>query len=474
MSPFDFQQDNTDGTAPLAPTVDPNIITIPVPAAAVLQEPRPPLPKVAAGPPQPSPTPPPLPSPLMDDLSPSPPSTPTPRMSSLHPSENASEDLSSLLDLDMTMENVSPPSPAPTMEVIDSQNASRAQPHRPIAISRSEGNIFETRPLPTQSSIRARIQEDAAMRLLDTNTSSRNPRSKYTIATMPAVHDASLTSIYDHVQDSMLKEWERSPGEKVLVQPFDEFVTNALNHEFLRLRILSAVTDITQANHVRVSAPLLLKNTDEAPPKQLTPTAFLVCNLAPSHVKTLLDRYVWTSTSIAFRVIPSDPPRPNYLFTIRGLGTTLIADVRDIVQTVWHDEDTIAFLTLIANEAPLADRRNVASSLQTFIDSLDIERLDIKECGDTLAPRYNILANGSTIMNDNTWSRICSFLANRAYVDFLIGIGTIEVSPYKCTLCHSVTHPRGLCPFPDIKGWNAPIYQTPNRAERGRGLGPRV
>ena len=272
----------------------------------------------------------------------------------------------------------------------------------------------------------------------------------------------------------MLRQWELSPGEKVLVQPFDEIVTSALNHEFLRLRILSAVTDITQANHVRVSAPLLLKKSNDAPPKHLTPTAFLVCNLTPSHVKTLLDRYVWTSTSIAFRVIPTDPPRPNYLFTIKGLGTTLIDDVRDMVQTVWHDEETVTFLTLIANETPLADRHKITSSLQSFIDSLDIERLDVKERGDTLAPRYNILANGSTIVNDNTWSCIRSFLANRPYVDFLIGIGTTEVSPYKCILCHSVSHPRGLCPFPDIKGWNAPIYQTSNRMDRGRGLGPRI
>ena len=372
------------------------------------------------------------------------------------------------------MENVNPPSPAPTTEQIEDQNAYCAQPRRPIAVSCSEGNIFEARPLPAQSSIRARIQEDAAMRLLDTNTSSRNPLSKYTSATMPSVHDASPTSIYDHIEDSMLKSWERSPGEKVLVQPFDEFVTNAVNHESLRIRILSAVTDITQANHVRVSAPLLLKKDDEVPPKHLTPTAFLVCNLAPSHVKSLLDRYVWTSTSIAFRVIPTDPPRPNYLFTIKGLGTTLEEDVRDMVQTVWHDEDSLTFLTSIANETPLVDRREVASSLGSFIDSLKVERLDIKERGDTHAPRYNILANGATIANDNTWSRIRFFLANRAYVDFLIGIGTTEISPYKCTLCHGVTHPRGLCPFPEIKGWNAPIYQSPGRADRGRGLGPRI
>ena len=393
-------------------------------------------------------------------------------MSSLRPSEDPSEDLTSLLDLDLPMKSLDPPSPAPTMEPLDNHRV--PQPSRTVAISRSEGDIFDTRPLPSQSSIRARIQEDAAMRLLDTSTTSRDPLSKFTRATMPVVHDASPTSIYDHIDDPMLKSWEKSPGEKVLVQPFDEISTNATKHEFLRLRILSAVNEITQAEHVRVSAPLLLQKDESPPHTSITPTAFLVCNITTAHMTTLLNRYVWASPSIAFRVIRTDPPPPNYLFTIKGLGTKFINDVREIVHAVWHDGETTAFLSSIVNDAPLADRRNLSTSLRVFIDSLDIERLDVKERGDTLAPRYNILANGPAIPNDNTWSRVRSFLSKRTYMDFLIGIGTTDIAPYKCTLCHGVTHPRGLCPFPSVKGWNTPIYQPTNRADRARGPGPRL
>ena len=393
-------------------------------------------------------------------------------MSSLRPSEDPSEDLTSLLDLDMPMATPNPPSPAPTTEQPDIQHA--PQPRCHVGVSRSEGDLFDSRPLPAQPSIRARIQEDAAMRLLDTNLSSRDPLSKFTRAIMPTVHDASPTSIYDHIDDAMLKSWEKIPGKKVLVQPFDDIVTNAAKHEFLRLRILSAVNEITQAEHVRVSAPILLKKDESPPPMSLTPTAFLVCNITASHVHSLLERYVWASSSIAFRVIRTDPPPPNYLFTIKGLGTMYKDDVREIVQSVWNDEETTAFLTSIVDNAPLVERRTLSSSLRIFITSLEIERLDIKECGDTLAPHYNILANGPAIPNDNIWSRVRSFLSKRTYMDVLIGIGTTDIAPYKCTLCHAVSHPRGLCLFPSVKGWNSPIYQSPVRAERTRGTGPRL
>ena len=258
------------------------------------------------------------------------------------------------------------------------------QPPCPITISHSEGDIFDTRLFPSQSSIHARIQEDTAMCLLDTTISSHDPLSKFTRASMPMVHDASPTSIYDHIDDPMLKSWEKSPGKKVLIQPFNEVVTNATKHEFLHLRILSAVNEITQAERVQVSAPLLLQKDETPPHASHTPTAFLVCNITAPHMNTLLEHYVWASSSITFRVICMDPPLPNYLFTIKGLSIKFINDIHKIVHYVWHDKETTAFLSSIINNAPLADCHNLSASLCIFIDSLKIECLDIKEHGDTL------------------------------------------------------------------------------------------
>ena len=454
-------------------TLAPNIISFPIPAAAVVQEPPPPSNIITSRPPQPSPSPPPIPAPPMDDFSPSPPPTPTPRGSSLRLSEDPSEDLTSLLGPDASMVNLNPLSPAPTTEDVDDQLTPPTLQRRPMVLSRSEGDISVPRPSAC-SSILARVEEDAAMRLLDANTTSRDPLHKYTRALMPQVHDASPTSVYDYINHAILATWDESPGEKVLVQPFDDFVTVPANHEFLRLRILSAVKEITDAQQIRVSVPLLLEEYKSPPHKYCTPTVFLICKLSETQKNILLDRYVWASSSIAFRVIRTDPPHPNFLFSVKGLGTTLEDDVRGMIQSVWHDSTTTLFLSSIVDATPLPDRRKVSSALRNLIDSLRIERLDVKERGDTLAPRFNIFADGSPIPDVNTWSKIRSFLAKRSYADILIGFGTTEIAPYKCTLCHGITHPRGLCPFPSVVGWNPPIYQVSNRSERGRGQGPRA
>jgi hypothetical protein len=148
------------------------------------------------------------------------------------------------------------------------------------------------------------------------------------------------------------------------------------------------------------------------------------------------------------------------------------SDVYEIVQMVWRNEESTTFLTSLVESFPLSDRRKVASSLQNFIDSMYVERLDVKERGDTLCPRFNILTDSSIVCDDRTWARTRSFLSKRTYAHDLIGHGITDNTPFNCTLCHGINHPRGLCPFPDIEGWNGPGHQTvnqmSNRGERGR------
>ena len=85
-----------------------------------------------------------------------------------------------------------------------------------------------------------------------------------------------------------------------------------------------------------------------------------------------------------------------------------------------------------------------------------VKLLPIKESGNIFAPRFNIYANGSLILQEAVWKRLRNYLAGRVYTSLLLDTGTTEVAPYLCGICHSVDHPRGLCPFPNIEGWNGP------------------
>ena len=236
---------------------------------------------------------------------------------------------------------------------------------------------------------------------------------------MLKVHDAFPTALYEHIDLQLLDTWERCPDEKLLVQPFDKTADNTQAHTDIRSAILAAIQEITKAEHLAISAPSPVKN-------QMSST-FLAYNLSQEHKNMLLERYVWSSSILTFRVAPTNLPCPDFLFSIKNLGTMIVDDVQRIVQNVWHDEVTDAFLSTIINSVQLPDSCRVATALQKFINSLSVVRLDTKSCGDTLCPHFNVYAEGSLIGNDKTWSQIRTFLANCIYADQLLGYGTVKV-----------------------------------------------
>ena len=69
-------------------------------------------------------------------------------------------------------------------------------------------------------------------------------------------------------------------------------------------------------------------------------------------------------------------------------------------------------------------------------------------------PHYNIYANGEVIQNNTTWLELRRFLRSRVYRSNYHGDGRAMQSDYVCSLCHGHNHPRGLCLFPHVPGWN--------------------
>jgi hypothetical protein len=397
-----------------------------------------------------SPTPPPLPSaPFMDEDTPSPPTSPTPR----RPSAilTALDNLPSL----------------PTYRTSNSDHNPLTNQPRPLSLSRSDGAIPSTASLqdqPPTSALIARLSAAAAREDTDDKRGPlRNPLDKFTKATMPQVHDAHPISILDHIDLTLVVKWEQCPGEKLLAQAFDYASLTADLLNGIRSRIFAATTEITQSQSIGVAAPV---PSEEALKARRTPSAFLIYNLTPQHRELLLSRHVWASSNITFRVTPLSPICPDFLFTLRDLSTMLEQDIYELVHSVWHDEDSTEFLESITNSFPDEDHLHVTLSLRTFVASMYVTRLDIKGRGDAPAPRYNVYANGSTIHDDNTWCRIKAYFANRIYSSMLLGQATTQHTPYSCGLCHSVDHPRGLCPFPNIPGWNGPPLRPINATRR--------
>ena len=163
---------------------------------------------------------------------------------------------------------------------------------------------------------------------------------------------------------------------------------------------------------------------------------------------------------------------PSFLFAIKGLSTICVKDVFPIVQTVWDSDKTRAFANSLLDDIPDQEKTQTGQEIDLLLSSMSLIRLDIKETGNTLAPRFNVYADCNNFSNDNVWTRLRAFLHEATYTSPMKAEpATTKLIPFVCTCCHGVDHPRGLCPFPSLVGWNGPQRDVdtdpPQRRNRG-------
>ncbi|KAH9010833.1 hypothetical protein EDB84DRAFT_1570165 [Lactarius hengduanensis] len=223
----------------------------------------------------------------------------------------------------------------------------------------------------------------------------RDPLANYTKATMPKVHDALPTSPFNYMDLDLVSEWENFPGGKLLIAPFGDIVNEANLHGPIKSRILYAMVEIAQSQEIGVSAPTPNASAIE---DECYPTSFLVYNLTNAQKKVILDRGVWSSRAITVRAIPFFPTNPDFMFAIKGFSTLIEKHVRDLIKSVWHDNDTAIFTRSVVDSAPEGDRITL-----------------IMEHGGALTPVFNVYANGRTIPHPTMWLNIRNYLADKTY-----------------------------------------------------------
>ena len=339
--------------------------------------------------------------------------------------------------------------------------------------TQSEGDVtMKNIPARNMGSIAASVRTLVQRTPHDANrngrNATRNPLDNYTNATMPKVHDAFPTSPFQYIDLNLISEWELLEGGKLLIIPFGEAAHDPKLHDVIKNRILYAVAEITQSQGIGVSAPTPSTDADE---EDRYPSSFLTYNLTIPQRKLLLDRGVWSSQAITFRAVPFHPTNPDYLFTIRGFSLNIEDHIKALVYNVWHDADTASFVHNTINAAPENDHTMLNYAIISFLDSLTVACLNIKERGGGLTPRFNIYASGAMIPLHSTWLDIRQYLADRIYYTSLTGQGEVVTNPYSCGTCHGVDHPKGMCPFHSIKGWNGPGRNPRPKSRYGRNGG---
>ena len=105
--------------------------------------------------------------------------------------------------------------------------------------------------------------------------------------------------------------------------------------------------------------------------------------------------------------------------------------------------------------------------LKDFTATMKIERLDIRKKEGIQTPKFNVYAESARISSDTIWSEVRHLLANHSYDTSMLGRATIKLTSYDCAICHSADHPRGLCAFPKVPGWNGPTWRSETQRNWG-------
>jgi hypothetical protein len=275
---------------------------------------------------------------------------------------------------------------------------------------------------------------------------------------MPPIQDAHPASLYNFIDIDTVGKWLQLPKGKLLAIPFDTEATNSKRHDNIKNRILAAVAEITESKYAGVVAP---SPNDEARRTKRYPSTFLIYNLSEMHRQLLLKRSVWSSSSITFRLSPLEPSNPDFLFAITGIAILDDESIKTAVKETWNDEHTTNYLESVTLKSADTeeDRETIRQMFRSFLDSMWITYLDIRTRGNALEPHFNVYAKGDLIRGTNTWTDLRRHLASRSYADPTQGQGTIKLTPFHCAACHVIDHPRGMCPFPALDGWNGPKWR---------------
>ena len=363
----------------------------------------------------------------------------------------------------------------PTMEIDDPQVMQPRIQREPAPITITAPKDVIPGPGTPLAPLRAIVttNRDHA-NLAGTRNIAWDPLDKYTRAMMPKINDAHPTAIFDLIDLSVIDEWDSYPEGKLAAIPFGSEVRNVDLHDDIRNRIFIAAAEITKAQQISVSGP---RPSAHARETRRYPSTFLIYDLSELQRRTLLERQVWSSTEITFRVVPILPCRSDFLFSIAGLTTLTTDTVRDMIFKVWQDKETRAMIQETIRATDTEGPITHVHALEDFLNSMEVRRLDVREKKGALSPRFNVYADSKHIRDHNVWGKIRHFLATRQYISTMIGRGTSNMAPFNCGICHSVDHPRGLCPFPDVVGWNGPTRRPEgmnNRVDGSRGPSPRL
>lgn len=358
-----------------------------------------------------------------------------------------------------------PPTPGPTLPTPPA--ATPLPDRKPPA----KTDLFKTLASAAESTM--------SMVTISSSTLAETRHTHLSQEDFPTIYRGLPGEFLQGLPSETMDAWCDVPPLKFFVRFFGYDGSNqTVQHPSLIGRFKKAVEEIAIATGDTVTS------AEVAPPLPPTPRTknalitFLAHDISQLTTDVILNQKIWSFPEITFEAVPFETETiPSLIQCVAGFTSADENSARGTIAETWSEPTNKDRLitTLQQSDAEFAgkDLRPAAQeAIETMIKSLTVEYIDFKDPGGIPSPRFNVFAHSPT-KDLLAFTNIRLLLFSFVYVSLLCGVGR-PVKLLSCQICHSFNHPRGLCLFPHLQGWNGPTHEperrTPARGwDRGRG-----
>ena len=212
----------------------------------------------------------------------------------------------------------------------------------------------------------------------------------------------------------------------------------------------NVINDYLGITNIWVSTP---KPLDASVAANGPPHRLLIFGTTRRNLEILLKQRCLSTPSITMSFKPKRPFLP-YICSIEGLMNQDPQAIRDIIlEHLQHRTNALKILH-VASQFPPLRQLSLHNAFSAIIKLITIMRLDALARGEVPTPIYNIYGDLPSDDRD-IWSAWRDLFVTLDYQDDFMGLRRLRVFA-PCGICHGCDHFRGLCPFPQIDGWNGP------------------
>ncbi|KAI0051163.1 hypothetical protein FA95DRAFT_1570061 [Auriscalpium vulgare] len=290
----------------------------------------------------------------------------------------------------------------------------------------------------------------------------------FTSGPFPAIYDAHAAAPLDNIDKDQVAEWWSTPGFKVLLRVLGKAAWDPKALATLAAKMAAMVTEGFGEEDPLIAAPIPAVEGDL---RAHAPSTFLLHGISEETATAALSMEILDTKEISVQVLPFKLRNPALVLLIEGFSTTRTELIRQVIDKTWRSDASSARLTGFIKESEDEDDSPLTvQQVSDFLASLRIIRIDMKGTGSFLVPHFAAIADGDTIPSLTHWVTLRDHFAELTYRSNLVGTGSV-IPFLDCAICHGCDHPRGLCPFPSIPGWQGPGSKadTAQKASRGRG-----